>query len=32
MAECKVAILGILAAGQGITLTAASTVIMAEMS
>lgn len=30
--ECKVAILGILAAGQGITLTAASTVVMAEMA
>lgn len=32
MQDCKVAILGILAAGQGITLTAASTVVMAEMS
>jgi SWI/SNF-related matrix-associated actin-dependent regulator 1 of chromatin subfamily A len=30
--DCKVAVLGILAAGQGITLTAASTVIMAEMN
>jgi superfamily II DNA or RNA helicase len=30
--ECQVAILSILAAGQGITLTAASTVIMAEMT
>lgn len=30
--ECQVAVLSILAAGQGITLTAASTVIMAEMT
>jgi hypothetical protein len=32
MKDCKVAVLSILAAGQGITLTAASTIIMAEMT
>jgi SWI/SNF-related matrix-associated actin-dependent regulator 1 of chromatin subfamily A len=32
MKDCRVAILGILAAGQGITLTAAATVVMAEMT